>query len=172
MGKRYENHSCSTPRRLVRDRRRALTKWVTDWPHMEGLVSGDVGGGTFAGEVLDYDHTVATDTIEARYHLNGPWRQIDAHVLSRCASSATGPSDMAVKHAACHGSFQVVPEHTANALGRCCSNYSPALIPTILSRCRKPVQQPLTVVVTAVHMSRRWLSTTKRPPSAKSSPCV
>jgi len=32
------------------------------------------------------------------------------------------------------------PEHTANALGRCCSNYPPAPIPAILSRCRKPIQ--------------------------------
>jgi hypothetical protein len=32
-----------------------FTKWVTNFPNMAGLVSGDVGGGTFAGEILNYD---------------------------------------------------------------------------------------------------------------------
>ena len=27
-------------------------KWVSDWGNMAGVVSGDVGGGTFAGETL------------------------------------------------------------------------------------------------------------------------
>ena len=42
-----------------------FTKLVTDWPNMAGLVSGDVGGGTFAGEILKYTPTAAIDEIEA-----------------------------------------------------------------------------------------------------------
>ena len=58
-----------------------FTKWVTDWPNMAGLVSGDVGGGTFAGEVLNYTPTAAIDKIEALYHLNGGAHQLTAHVF-------------------------------------------------------------------------------------------
>src|SRR2546426_473996 len=56
---------------IVAASRSRSRKWVTDWPNMAGLVSGDVGGGLFAGEVLDYDHTDAIDRIEALYHVNG-----------------------------------------------------------------------------------------------------
>jgi hypothetical protein len=48
-----------------------FTKWVTNFPNMAGLVSGDAGGGTFAGEILNYDHTTAVDKIETLYHING-----------------------------------------------------------------------------------------------------
>ena len=60
-----------------------FTKWVTDWPNMAGLVSGDVGGGTFAGEVLNYNHTDAIDTVEALYHVNGRAPRFTAHVFVR-----------------------------------------------------------------------------------------
>ena len=56
-----------------------LLKWVTDLPNMAGVVSGDVGGGTFAGEVLNYNHTDAIDTIEALYHINGRALHFNAH---------------------------------------------------------------------------------------------
>ena len=57
-----------------------FTKWVTDWPNMAGLVSGDTGGGVYAGEVLSYDHTEAIDRIEALYHVRGSGRQFTARV--------------------------------------------------------------------------------------------
>jgi hypothetical protein len=56
-----------------------FTKWVTNFPNMAGLVSGDAGGGTFAGEVLNYDHTAAVDKIEALYHINGRAYHFTAH---------------------------------------------------------------------------------------------
>jgi hypothetical protein len=47
-----------------------FTKWITVFPAMAGVVGGDVGNGTYAGEVLKY--TPATTTvIEALYHFNG-----------------------------------------------------------------------------------------------------
>ena len=57
-----------------------FTKWLTDWPNMAGLVSGDAGGGPYAGEILAYDHTEAFDRIEALYHVRGSRRQFTARV--------------------------------------------------------------------------------------------
>jgi hypothetical protein len=48
---------------------------------MAGVVSGDVGGGTFAGEVLNYDHTIGIDKIEALYDVNGGTHHFTAHVF-------------------------------------------------------------------------------------------
>ena len=57
-----------------------FTKWLTGWPNMEGLVSGDAGGGRYAGEILTYDHTDGVDIIEALYHINGAARPFTAQV--------------------------------------------------------------------------------------------
>ena len=57
-----------------------FTKWLTDWPNMAGLVSGDAGGGLYAGEILAYDHTEAFDKIDALYHVRGAARQFTARV--------------------------------------------------------------------------------------------
>jgi hypothetical protein len=56
-----------------------FTKWLADFPNMAGVVSGDVGGGTFSGEVLNLEHTPATDKIEALYHINGGAHHFTAH---------------------------------------------------------------------------------------------
>ena len=37
-----------------------FTKWITDLPNMAGIVSGDVGGGLFAGEILNAENTATT----------------------------------------------------------------------------------------------------------------
>lgn len=57
-----------------------FTKWVTDWPNMAGLVSGDIRGGTFAGEILEFVPAEAINRIEALYHLNGGRHQMTARV--------------------------------------------------------------------------------------------
>jgi hypothetical protein len=91
-----------------------FTKWVTNWPNMEGLVSGDVSGGTFAGEILDYTHTTAIDKIEALYHLNGGAHQLTAHVFVRqdnlngTAKIKGVVSDGPLTGARVHGSYQVI----------------------------------------------------------------
>ncbi len=91
-----------------------FTKWVTDWPNMAGLVSGDVGGGTFAGEVLNYTPTAAIDRIEALYHLNGGAHQLTAHVFVRqdnlngTATIRGVVSDGSLKGARVHGRYQVI----------------------------------------------------------------
>jgi hypothetical protein len=91
-----------------------FTKWVTDWPNMAGLVSGDVGGGTFAGEVLKYTPAAAIDKIEALYHLNGGAHQLTAHVfviqnnLNGTAAIKGVVSDGPLKGAGVRGSYQVI----------------------------------------------------------------
>lgn len=48
----------------------SFIKWITGWPNMAGVVSGDVGPGTFAGEIIDYQPTPAVTSIVADYHIN------------------------------------------------------------------------------------------------------
>ncbi len=52
------------------DAENTFTKWLTDYPAMTGVVGGDVGTGTYAGEILKYTPG-ATTVIEALYHFNG-----------------------------------------------------------------------------------------------------
>jgi hypothetical protein len=54
-------------------------KWLTNFPNMEGVVSGDPGGGLFAGEVLKRTETKRFVKIEALYHINGKDFQFTAH---------------------------------------------------------------------------------------------
>lgn len=63
-----------------------FTKWVTSPGtapvqfKMEGVVSGDVGGGKFVGEVLNLTSTAGITKIEALYHINGGTHQFTADV--------------------------------------------------------------------------------------------
>jgi hypothetical protein len=55
-----------------------FTKWLTTFPNMAGVVGGDVGTGTYAGEILTYDPALAggkITRITADYHLNGSVHQ-------------------------------------------------------------------------------------------------
>ena len=96
------------------DVRVVFTKWVTDWPNMAGLVSGDIGGGTFAGEILKYTPTATIDKIEALYHLSGGAHQLTAHVfvtqhnLNRTAKIRGVVSDGPLKGARVRGTYHVI----------------------------------------------------------------
>jgi hypothetical protein len=48
-----------------------FTKWITVPPNMVGVVGGDVGAGTFAGEILSMTTVGNVTTIHALYHMNG-----------------------------------------------------------------------------------------------------
>jgi hypothetical protein len=91
-----------------------FTKWVTDWPNMAGLVSGDVGGGTFAGEILQFTPSAAITKIEALYHLNGGAHQLTAHVfvtqnnLQGIAAIKGVVTDGPLTGARVRGSYQVI----------------------------------------------------------------
>jgi hypothetical protein len=57
-----------------------FTKWVTTLPAMAGFVGGDVGDGSFAGEVLKVTWGPPTTVIEALYHFNGSQHSFTALV--------------------------------------------------------------------------------------------
>src|SRR5258705_2684019 len=56
-----------------------FTKWVTNFPNMAGVVSGDAGGGLFAGEILDIKPTTNGDIIEGLFHIKSRGFPIYAH---------------------------------------------------------------------------------------------
>ena len=55
------------------DAENTFTKYVAAYPIMAGVVGGDVGAGTYAGEILKRTAGTATTptVIEALYHFNG-----------------------------------------------------------------------------------------------------
>ena len=60
-----------------------FSKGVTTFPNMTGVVGGDVGNGTYAGEIITYDPTIGSGKITritADYHLNGSLHQSTARV--------------------------------------------------------------------------------------------
>lgn len=59
-----------------------FTKWVTDANAgtMVGVVGGDVGPGTYAGQILTYNDDKTTTTIHAAYHFNGSKHAFTADV--------------------------------------------------------------------------------------------
>jgi hypothetical protein len=73
-----------------RDHRNAentFTKWVTAVPgvppvikNMAGMVGGDVGDGTFTGEVLSVTVTGTTKVLDAAYHFGGSTHTFSASV--------------------------------------------------------------------------------------------
>lgn len=58
-----------------------FTKWITDYPNMAGIVGGDVGTGTYAGEVLNLSTVGDITSVEALYHFNGSLHSFTAHVF-------------------------------------------------------------------------------------------
>ncbi len=57
-----------------RDSRNAentFTKYISSYPTMAGVVGGDVGDGTYAGEVITLTMTDTGMTIDAWYHFDG-----------------------------------------------------------------------------------------------------
>ena len=55
-----------------------FTKWVTTWPptndvpaNMVGVVGGDVGPGTYTGEVISVNTVGNITSVQALYHFNG-----------------------------------------------------------------------------------------------------
>jgi hypothetical protein len=69
-----------------RDHRNAentYTKWIVGYPNMAGVVGGDVGTGTFAGEILTRVVSGDTVTIDAIYHFIGSIHSFtaDVHVV-------------------------------------------------------------------------------------------
>ena len=93
----------------------AFLKWVIGaGPHMAGVVSGDVGGGLFAGEILSSSQTGNIFKIDALYHINGGAHQFTAH-NHITQDNATGTAvitgfvtDGPLKGAQVRGEYQVI----------------------------------------------------------------
>ena len=68
-----------------------FTKWVTDATAgtMVGVVGGEVGPGTYAGQILAYNDDKTTTTIHATYHVNGSKQAFTAD-LNIAQSDAAG----------------------------------------------------------------------------------
>jgi hypothetical protein len=72
-----------------------FTKWIVSTGtgpvvfNMAGIVSGDVGGGQYVGEVLELKSTASTTKITALYHINGGLHQFTAR-LHVTQDNATG----------------------------------------------------------------------------------
>ncbi len=56
-----------------------FTKWITNFPIMEGVVGGDVGTGTFVGDVLNISSVGDITSIDVLYHFNGRIHSFTAH---------------------------------------------------------------------------------------------
>jgi hypothetical protein len=87
-------------------------KWVSRFPNMAGVVSGDAGAGHFAGEILNIVPTRDGDKIEALHHINGRAFHFTAHnYITENISKGTAVirgyvSDGPMKGAPVHGEFQ------------------------------------------------------------------
>lgn len=97
-----------------------FTKWVTSVGtapvlyNMAGLVSGEVGGGQFVGEVLELTPGLHTTKIKALYHINGGAHQFTAR-MSVVQNEDTGTAELRGvitsgwrKGAQVLGSYQVI----------------------------------------------------------------
>src|SRR4249919_417420 len=58
-----------------------FTKYIFNYPFMKGVVGGDVGTGTYAGEVLNLSTVGDITSVEALYHFNGGTHSFTAHVF-------------------------------------------------------------------------------------------
>lgn len=67
-----------------------FTKYITNYPIMAGVVGGDVGTGTYAGEVLSFETVGLIDYVEAIYHFNGRIHSFTAHVFV-IQNNSSGP---------------------------------------------------------------------------------
>lgn len=96
-----------------------FTKWVTTAEttgvlNMEGVVSGDVGGGKFVGEATITFSDSNTTKIDAFYHINGGAHHFTAHNrvtqdnLTGTARIKGVITDGWLKGAKVHGEYQVI----------------------------------------------------------------
>ena len=89
-------------------------KWVIQPGVLAGVVSGDVGGGLFAGEGLSFSQTDGFYKIEALYHINGGAHQFTAHnfitqdILKGTAVIKGFVTDGLLKGARVNGEFQAI----------------------------------------------------------------
>jgi hypothetical protein len=107
-----------------------FTKWVTTFPNMVGVVGGDVGVGTYTGEMIEYNPGDDITTIHALYHFNGSKHAFTADVNiiqdnQKGTATITGEvTEGWLKGASVTGEYNVLPECPIetpdNAFGTMC----------------------------------------------------
>jgi hypothetical protein len=114
-----------------------FTKWVITWPptndvpaNMVGVVGGDVGPGTYTGEVLSVNTVGNITSIEALYHFNGSKHAFTAELnvtQDESAGTATITGNVTegwLKGASVTGEYNVVAscdiDTPGNAFGTVC----------------------------------------------------
>ena len=114
-----------------------FTKWVTSWPptetvpaNMVGVVGGDVGLGTYTGEVLSASNVGNITSIHALYHFNGSKHAFTAELnvtQDESAGTATITGDVIegwLKGASVTGEYNVLAvcpmETRGNVFGTVC----------------------------------------------------
>ncbi len=91
-----------------------FTKWFTTFPNMQGVVSGVVGGGLYAGEIKTLSTSGSITTITAVYHINGAKHQFTADVtVTQDNTTGTGTIEGVVSdgwrvNAKVEGRYQVI----------------------------------------------------------------
>lgn len=114
-----------------------FTKWVTTWPptedepaHMVGVVGGDVGPGSYTGEVISANTVDNITSVEAVYHFNGSKHAFTAE-LNVTEDASTGTANITgqvtegwLKGASVTGGYTVLDpctiETPGNVLGAVC----------------------------------------------------
>jgi len=109
-----------------------FTKWISSPPNMIGVVGGDVGPGTFAGEIksMTDDASKSFTTIVAVYHISGSQHSFSADieaVQNNTAGTGVITGEIAegwLKGRALSGEYRVLPECNMvtepNAYGKLC----------------------------------------------------
>jgi hypothetical protein len=98
-----------------------FTKWITTFPNMGGIVGGDVGTGTFAGEILNIIPGPDITNIEALYHVNGGDHSFTAHIFvteneaTRTAVLAGAVTEGWLNHGLVYGEYSILncPDKTS-----------------------------------------------------------
>ncbi len=75
-----------------RNAENTFTKWISAYPAMTGFVGGDVGSGSYAGEILSLDVTGTGLVIDAAYHFSGSRHSFTAlvHVVQTGFADGSG----------------------------------------------------------------------------------
>src|SRR5690349_6057262 len=98
-----------------------FTKWLTTFPNMAGIVGGDVGTGTFAGEILNIIPGPDITNIEALYHVKGGDHSFTAHIFvteneaTRTAVLAGAVTEGWLNHGLVYGEYSILkcPDKTS-----------------------------------------------------------
>lgn len=155
-----------------------FTKWRTTAGaapvivNMAGVVGGDVGGGTFAGEVLSLSVSGTTKTIDALYHFNGSDHAFTAPVHVVQTGLTNGATAVITGHVSAGwlkgsdvvGKYtQITCEQSPGVFGTCFQGTldilrgsAPAAF-HLDKTCSEDLSEPLGFFCTVEHSDFKWI---------------